>query len=35
LVKQIGYTGGLSIEARGTFEEDGATCLAFLRSELS
>ena len=35
LVKQIGYTGGLSIEARGTFEEDGATSLAFLRSELS
>lgn len=34
LVKQIGYTGGLSIEARGTFEEDGATSLAFLRSEL-
>jgi sugar phosphate isomerase/epimerase len=35
LVKQIGYTGGLSIEARGTFEEDGAAGLAFLRSELS
>ena len=35
LVKQIGYTGGLSIEARGTFEEDGAASLAFLRSELS
>src|SRR6516225_4136386 len=35
LVKQIGYTGGLSIEARGTFEEDGATSLSFLRSELS
>ena len=34
LVKQIGYTGGLSIEARGTFEEDGATSLAFLRSAL-
>ena len=34
LVKQIGYTGGLSIEARGTFEEDGETSLAFLRSEL-
>lgn len=34
LVKQIGYTGGLSIEARGTFEGDGATSLAFLRSEL-
>ena len=35
LVKQIGYTGGLSIEGRGTFEEDGAASLAFLRSELS
>jgi D-psicose/D-tagatose/L-ribulose 3-epimerase len=35
LVKQIGYTGGLSIEARGTFEEDAAPSLAFLRSELS
>ena len=35
LVKQIGYTGGLSIEARGTFEEDGTTSLAFLRSILS
>jgi D-psicose/D-tagatose/L-ribulose 3-epimerase len=35
LLKQIGYTGGLSIEARGTFEEDGAASLAFLRSELS
>ena len=35
LVKQIGYTGGLSIEARGTFEEDAAASLAFLRSQLS
>lgn len=35
LVKQIAYTGGLSIEGRGTFEEDGAASLAFLRSELS
>jgi sugar phosphate isomerase/epimerase len=34
LIKQIGYTGGLSIEARGTFEEDGAASLAFLRNEL-
>jgi D-psicose/D-tagatose/L-ribulose 3-epimerase len=34
-VKQIGYSGGLSIEARGTFEEDGAASLAFLGSELS
>ncbi len=35
LVKQIGYAGGLSIEGRGTFEEDGAASLAFLRSGLS
>jgi sugar phosphate isomerase/epimerase len=35
LVKQIGYTGGLSIEARGTFEDDGAASLAFLRGQLS
>jgi D-psicose/D-tagatose/L-ribulose 3-epimerase len=35
LVKQIGYTGGLSIEARGTFEEDRAGSLAFLQGELS
>jgi D-psicose/D-tagatose/L-ribulose 3-epimerase len=35
LVKQTGYTGGLSIEGRGTFEEDGAASLAFLRHELS
>ena len=34
LVQQIGYTGGLSIEARGTFEEDGAASISFLRSEL-
>ena len=34
LVKQIGYTGGLSIEGRGTFEDDGAASLAFLRNEL-
>jgi D-psicose/D-tagatose/L-ribulose 3-epimerase len=35
LLKQIGYTGGLSIEARGTFEEDAAASLAFLRGQLS
>ncbi|HLK50350.1 MAG TPA: sugar phosphate isomerase/epimerase family protein [Bryobacteraceae bacterium] len=35
LVRQIGYSGGLSIEARGTFEEDAATSLGFLRSRLS
>lgn len=34
LIKQIGYTGGLSIEGRGTFEDDGAPSLAFLRNEL-
>jgi D-psicose/D-tagatose/L-ribulose 3-epimerase len=35
LIKQVGYTGGLSIEARGTFEDDAAASLAFLRRELS
>jgi D-psicose/D-tagatose/L-ribulose 3-epimerase len=35
LVKQIGYRGGLSIEGRGTFEEDGAASVSFLRSQLS
>lgn len=35
LVKQNGYKGGLSIEGRGTFEDDGAASLSFLRSELS
>jgi sugar phosphate isomerase/epimerase len=35
LVKQTGYTGGLSIEGRGTFEEDGTASVAFLRNELS
>lgn len=34
LIKQTGYTGGLSIEGRGTFEEDGTPSLAFLRTEL-
>lgn len=35
LLKQIGYSGGLSIEGRGTFEEDAAASLAFFREELS
>jgi D-psicose/D-tagatose/L-ribulose 3-epimerase len=35
LVRQIDYAGGLSIEARGTFENDGARSMAFLRSKLS
>ena len=35
LIRQIGYRGGLSIEGRGTFEEDGAASLAFFRRELS
>jgi sugar phosphate isomerase/epimerase len=34
LLKQTGYTGGLSIEGRGTFEDDGTASLAFLRNEL-
>jgi sugar phosphate isomerase/epimerase len=34
LLKQIGYGGGLSIEGRGTFEEDAEASLAFFRSEL-
>ena len=35
LVRQIGYRGGLSIEGRGTFEEDGAASLAFFQRELT
>ena len=34
LVRRIGYRGGLSIEGRGTLEEDGAASLAFFRSQL-
>lgn len=35
LVKKIGFRGGISIEAHGTFEEDAKPSLAFFRRELS
>jgi sugar phosphate isomerase/epimerase len=35
ILKQINYTGGLSIEGTGTFENDAAASLAFFRGELS
>ena len=35
ILKQTGYRGGLSIEGRGTFEEDAARSLEFFRRELS
>lgn len=35
LVKKIGFRGGISIEARGSFEEDAAASLAFFRKELA
>ncbi len=35
LVKKIGFRGGISIEAKGTFEDDAAASLAFFRRELS
>lgn len=35
LVKETGYQGGLSIEGNGTFEEDGAASLRFLREMLA
>ncbi|HME08180.1 MAG TPA: sugar phosphate isomerase/epimerase family protein [Bryobacteraceae bacterium] len=34
ILKQINYTGGLSIEGNGTFENDAAASLAFFRGEL-
>lgn len=34
LVKKIHYSGGISIEAHGTFEQDAAASLAFFREEL-
>ncbi len=34
LVKKIGFRGGISIEAHGTFEEDAKPSLAFFRREL-
>jgi sugar phosphate isomerase/epimerase len=35
LVKKSGFRGGLSIEGRGTFEEDAAASLEFFRKELA
>jgi sugar phosphate isomerase/epimerase len=35
LVKETGYTGGLSLEGNGTFEEDGAASLQFFREMLA
>jgi sugar phosphate isomerase/epimerase len=35
LVKKMKYHGGISIEARGTYEEDGAAALAFFRQMLA
>ena len=35
IVKQSGYSGGLSIEGTGTFEQDAAQSLAFFRSQLA
>jgi D-psicose/D-tagatose/L-ribulose 3-epimerase len=33
-LKQMDYRGGISIEGKGTFQEDAAASLAFFRSEL-
>lgn len=35
ILKQINYTGGLSIEGTGTFENDAAASLSFFKSELT
>lgn len=35
LVKKIRFRGGISIEAKGTFEDDAAASLAFFRQELA
>lgn len=35
LIKKIGYTGGISIEAIGKYEESAAAALALLRRELA
>lgn len=35
LIKEIGYTGGLSIEGNGTFEEDAEASLRFFKEMLS
>ncbi len=34
-IKRIGYHGGISIEAPGSFEKDAAASLAFFRNELA
>jgi sugar phosphate isomerase/epimerase len=35
VLKKIGYTGGITIEAIGTYEESAAAALAFFRRELA
>ena len=35
LVKKTGFTGGISIEGRGTFDQDAAASLAFFRQALA
>lgn len=35
LLKKIGYSGGISIEAKGTYEESAAASLAFFKRELA
>jgi D-psicose/D-tagatose/L-ribulose 3-epimerase len=35
MVKKIGFRGGISIEAHGSFEKDAAASLAFFREELA
>jgi sugar phosphate isomerase/epimerase len=34
LLKQIGYSGGISIEGRGSFEADAARSIAFFQQAL-
>jgi sugar phosphate isomerase/epimerase len=34
-IKKIGYRGGISIEAPGTYPKDAAPALAFFRKELA
>jgi sugar phosphate isomerase/epimerase len=34
LLKKMGYTGGISIEAKGSYQESAAAALAFFRQEL-
>ena len=33
-LKKIGYSGGISIEGKGSFETDGTASLTFFRQEL-